>query len=179
MKMAAEVAAVCAAVKANAEADQQNAQEIKTKTSLYEFRVMARALPANLCIEHAFTIMNHRHDPNSWIVTNVKAARPIYDFLPDDSKRKIRIFMECQSVVRQCKSVVCVEGGTYTGEWKDSKRHGQGTRKWADGATYTGEWKDGKQHGQGTGKGADGGTYTGEWKDDKPHGQFHRGVEGR
>ena len=42
------------------------------------------------------------------------------------------------------------DGATYTGEWKDGKRHGQGTATFDNGrATYTGEFKDGKWHGQG------------------------------
>ena len=35
-------------------------------------------------------------------------------------------------------------GGTYTGAWKDGKRHGQGTMKYADGTKRTGEWKYGE-----------------------------------
>ena len=66
------------------------------------------------------------------------------------------------------------DGATYTGEWKDGKRHGQGTHTNAEGETYTderryrGEWKNNKRHGQGTLTLADGTTYTGEWKDGKP-----------
>ena len=36
------------------------------------------------------------------------------------------------------------DGGTYTGEWKDNKRHGQGTYTFPDGTERTGEWKDGE-----------------------------------
>ena len=43
-----------------------------------------------------------------------------------------------------------MDGTIYVGEWKDGKREGQGTYKWADGDKYVGEWKDGKFHGQGT-----------------------------
>ena len=60
----------------------------------------------------------------------------------------------------------------YTGEWKDNKRHGQGTMTWADGSTYTGEWQDGQPHGQGTRKYSNAGTYTGEWQDGQMHGQI-------
>ena len=31
-------------------------------------------------------------------------------------------------------------------------RASQDTMTWADGTTYTGEWKDGKRHGKGTGE---------------------------
>ena len=66
------------------------------------------------------------------------------------------------------------DGSTYTGEWKDGKRHGQGTHTNAEGETYTderryrGEWKNNKRHGQGTLTLADGTKRTGEWKDNKP-----------
>ncbi len=61
------------------------------------------------------------------------------------------------------------QGTTYTGAFKDGKRHGHGTYTGADGTTYTGEWKDGKRNGQGTYTGTYGNnTYTGEWKDGKP-----------
>ena len=35
-------------------------------------------------------------------------------------------------------------GMTYTGEWKDDLRHGQGTMTSANGTKRTGEWNDGK-----------------------------------
>ena len=59
----------------------------------------------------------------------------------------------------------------YSGEWKDGKRHGQGTLTSPDGAKYVGEWKDGKFHGQGTATYASGSKYVGEFKDGKRHGQ--------
>ena len=42
------------------------------------------------------------------------------------------------------------KGAKYVGEWKDGKRHGQGTATFANGDSYVGEWKDDKYHGQGT-----------------------------
>ena len=63
------------------------------------------------------------------------------------------------------------DGGTYEGEWKDGKMHGQGKETWTNGRTYEGEWKDGKPHGQGKDTTASGETYDGEWKDGKIHGQ--------
>ena len=86
------------------------------------------------------------------------------------------------------------DNGEYTGEYKDDKRHGQGTYTWHDGLTYTGEWEDDKVSGQGTktwpegdryvgtfrdykldGHGTytfpDGTKYIGEWKDDRLSGQ--------
>ncbi len=42
------------------------------------------------------------------------------------------------------------DGSKYVGEWKDGKKHGQGTFSWPGGAKYVGEFKDDKQHGQGT-----------------------------
>ena len=60
-------------------------------------------------------------------------------------------------------------GEKYVGEYKDGKKHGQGTYtygkgKW-EGDKYVGEFKDGKHHGKGTYTFHDGGKYVGEWKD--------------
>ena len=33
----------------------------------------------------------------------------------------------------------------YVGEYKDGKKHGQGTYTWSDGEKYVGEYKDGKK----------------------------------
>jgi len=38
----------------------------------------------------------------------------------------------------------------YVGEFKDGKRHGQGTMIFPSGAKYVGQWKDNSFHGQGT-----------------------------
>ena len=68
------------------------------------------------------------------------------------------------------------ENGTkYMGEWKDGKKHGQGTftygkGKW-EGDKYEGEFKVGYRNGQGTYTWSDGDKYVGEFKDDKPNGQ--------
>ena len=61
--------------------------------------------------------------------------------------------------------------GKYLGEWKDNKKHGQGTHTWANGGKYLGEWKYNKQHGQGSETWANGTRYVGEYKDNKKHGQ--------
>jgi hypothetical protein len=64
------------------------------------------------------------------------------------------------------------DGDTYVGEWKDGKRHGQGTVTQANGLKYVGEFKDDKKNGRGTvsvGGGAI--EYVGEWKDDKKNGR--------
>ena len=58
------------------------------------------------------------------------------------------------------------------GEWKDGKKHGQGTftygkGKW-EGDKYEGEFKVGYRNGQGTYTWSDGDKYVGEFKGDKP-----------
>jgi len=79
--------------------------------------------------------------------------------------------------------------GGYEGEYKDGKRHGQGTHTYRGGFQnfssyerqfmefdpednyhYVGEFKDGKRHGQGT-ETKNKSQYVGEWKDGKKHGQ--------
>ena len=59
------------------------------------------------------------------------------------------------------------DGEKYVGEWKDSKRTGQGTFTYTNGDKYVGEWKDNKRMGQGTFTWPDGEKYVGEWKDSK------------
>ena len=56
----------------------------------------------------------------------------------------------------------------YVGEYKDGKKHGQGTYTWFDGGIYVGKWKDGKEHGHGTYTSPVGTKYVGEWKEGKP-----------
>ena len=62
-------------------------------------------------------------------------------------------------------------GTKYVGEYRDDKRHGQGTYTFADGDKYVGEWRDDKRNGQGTNTFANGDKYVGEWRDGKYHGQ--------
>ena len=62
-------------------------------------------------------------------------------------------------------------GGKYEGEFKDAKRDGQGTLTFADGLKYEGEWKDDKFYGQVTVTYGNGNKYIGEFKDGKKHGQ--------
>ena len=39
------------------------------------------------------------------------------------------------------------ENGTkYMGEWKDGKKHGQGTETYPNGSKYVGKFKNGKKH---------------------------------
>ncbi len=58
------------------------------------------------------------------------------------------------------------DGGTYTGEFVDGERNGQGTEKFTTGDEYTGEFKDGRFHGQGsyTSTELDGHVSTGKWE---------------
>ena len=62
-------------------------------------------------------------------------------------------------------------GAKYVGEFKDNKRHGQGTATFANGAKYVGEFRDDKFQGQGTYTYPNGDKYVGEFRDDKFHGQ--------
>jgi len=73
-------------------------------------------------------------------------------------------------------------GSSYVGEWKDGKKHGQGTFTSPDGRKYVGEYMDDKKHGKGTFTWSDEGKYEGKWKDGKFHGQgtftFLTGIKG-
>ena len=62
-------------------------------------------------------------------------------------------------------------GEYYVGDWKDNKRHGQGTHYYEGGERYSGDWRDDKWNGYGTKYYADGDRYTGNWKDNRKHGE--------
>ena len=61
-------------------------------------------------------------------------------------------------------TVTLPDGSKYVGEYKDGKRHGQGTLILPYGK-YVGEFKDDKKHGQGTHTWPSGQKYVGEWRD--------------
>jgi len=63
------------------------------------------------------------------------------------------------------------EGDKYVGEFKSNKYHGQGMYTYSNGDKYVGEYKDDKEHGQGTFTWSNGNKYMGEFKDGKKHGQ--------
>ena len=56
--------------------------------------------------------------------------------------------------------------GTYVGEFKDGRFHGQGTWTGSAGEKYVGEWQDGTAHGRGTLTWPSGLKYVGEFEDD-------------
>ena len=58
-------------------------------------------------------------------------------------------------------------GDKYVGEWKDDKKHGQGTETSAYGQKYVGEIKDDKAHGQGRATHPDGRVREGIWEKGK------------
>ena len=66
-------------------------------------------------------------------------------------------------------------GSRYVGEWKDGKKHGQGTytsgKGEGEGDKYVGEFKGGFKNGHGKYIWSNGDEYVGEFKDDKPNGQ--------
>ena len=41
-------------------------------------------------------------------------------------------------------------GNKYNGNWKNDKKNGKGTYRWAMGNKYDGEWKEDNEHGNGT-----------------------------
>ena len=69
-----------------------------------------------------------------------------------------------------CFGNFTINGDKYIGEFKNGKRHGQGTYTFASGDKYIGEYKDGKYH-EGTYTFASGEKYVGEFKEGKYHGQ--------
>ncbi len=70
-----------------------------------------------------------------------------------------------------CWGIYSAEGTKYVGEWKNGKRHGQGTQTYSDGTQSSGEWMDDLLNGMGITNHADGDKYVGEFKDGKKHGR--------
>ncbi|MDY6826232.1 MAG: hypothetical protein SVV67_03510 [Bacillota bacterium] len=62
------------------------------------------------------------------------------------------------------------DGAVYEGEWRNGRRHGQGTWSRPDGCRYTGEWADDKPNGLGILILPGGKKYIGEWKNGRRHG---------
>jgi len=70
------------------------------------------------------------------------------------------------------------EGDKYEGEFKDGYRNGQGSFTWSDEGKYEGKWKNGKFHGQGTYTFSDGNKGVGEFRYNKPWNITHRDKNG-
>ncbi|CEO98701.1 MORN repeat-containing protein [Plasmodiophora brassicae] len=61
---------------------------------------------------------------------------------------------------------------TYSGQWHNGRRHGEGRYLTTDGSySYRGRYKCGRQDGYGVACHADGWRYKGHWVNDKRHGQ--------
>lgn len=59
---------------------------------------------------------------------------------------------------------------TYSGQWKDGRRHGSGEELAPDGSGYSGAWKNGKMHGKGVMHGiADRFVVKGKWERGEPN----------
>jgi hypothetical protein len=59
----------------------------------------------------------------------------------------------------------------YTGEFKDSLRHGHGIGYYSNGSTYEGDWVNNKRHGRGKYTFYNGDIYIGEFKNDEIDGK--------
>ena len=61
-------------------------------------------------------------------------------------------------------------GDKYVGDWKYNNRNGNGTYYFSNSNKYVGEWKDNRKNGQGTYYFTNGDKYVGEWKDGRKNG---------
>ena len=108
---------------------------------------------------------------------------PDYDAIVEELYSGVRELFEFDSVETVIKTSVQAinetvhldfPNGSYDGEVKDGKPHGNGTRYYANGKQYDryeGEFREGKKHGQGTYDFANGDQYVGEYRDDKRNGR--------
>lgn len=69
-----------------------------------------------------------------------------------------------------CGVLLCDNGNSYEGEWKNDKRDGFGTARYSSGDVYDGEWQRGRRHGHGVMYIEAGDTYIGSWKNGLKHG---------
>jgi len=98
-----------------------------------------------------------------------------FSFKPKPSTAGSRLppclFDQPTEIWTNCFATATFENGAnYIGEWKQGKRHGQGTYNYASSDKYVGGWKDGKRQGQGAYTYSNGARYVGEFKDGKVHG---------
>ena len=61
-------------------------------------------------------------------------------------------------------------GETYSGDYRNDERTGQGIYLWPDGSRYEGDFLSGMRHGRGVFVSSSGVIYEGEWFDDLQHG---------
>ena len=66
--------------------------------------------------------------------------------------------------LNRCVGRLDTKGDSYVGEFKNNKRHGYGTNKWANGESYTGYWANDKRHRLGTTVFPNGSRYEGQYK---------------
>jgi hypothetical protein len=61
---------------------------------------------------------------------------------------------------------------TYSGSWRDGRRHGEGTVSYSTGDSYTGGWRNNdRTDGKGTCRYANGDVYDGQWRHEQRHGR--------
>ena len=58
------------------------------------------------------------------------------------------------------------DGDSYSGQWKDGRKHGFGKYTWADGRSFSGSWQKDQMHGHGTCIFENGDSFTGAWAHD-------------
>jgi hypothetical protein len=66
--------------------------------------------------------------------------------------------------------LICDNGNSYEGDWKNDKRDGLGIARYSSGDVYDGEWKRGKRQGHGVMYIEAGDTYIGSWSKGLKHG---------
>ncbi|MDC1055647.1 hypothetical protein OAQ06_00200 [bacterium] len=112
--------------------------------------------------------------PNTDIKTNNKTEIIKKLKVPSKNSLNSNQIMNCPSsgYKDNCKGRVSYSSGnTYSGFFKNNKRHGQGTFSYKNGDKYSGNWKNSKKHGRGTYTWKSGNKYVGQWQKSNMHGQ--------
>ncbi|MDR1329428.1 MAG: hypothetical protein LBK23_07500 [Oscillospiraceae bacterium] len=97
----------------------------------------------------------------------------VYEYTTDDDDDLVRTYTgDWKNGLRNGQGkLVYSDGEWYEGEWVDDKSHGQGKYVHSDGSWYEGEWANNEANGRGRTHYADGSEYVGEFADDAHHGQ--------
>lgn len=94
-----------------------------------------------------------------------------YDLM-EFRKKSINLINSTKGSTNKIKlpEVLLENGSTYTGEWVNGLRQGEGKLLYTDGSIYEGKWLNDKAHGEGCFKNSKGHVYQGQFADDKANG---------
>eukprot|EP00794_Sanderia_malayensis_P004729 gene4729-5352_t len=113
--------------------------------------------------DRPYTIYVGKQGEKKIWLQNIKKAITNHVFGPEESKDK--------DLDKRNANYTYANGCVYSGDFLDSKRHGQGTMMWPNQMTYRGQWLDDERNGTGILEYGNGDVYDGEWENDRQSGK--------